>query len=62
MEEPITLDKPFMTYKQQINKLIYDKGLTINDIEYAVKLLKNHSYFDLISGYKDPFKKKRWQL
>ena len=58
MEEPITLDKPFMTYKQQINKLIYDKGLTINDIEYAVKLLKNHSYFDLISGYKDPFKKR----
>lgn len=51
-------DKPFMTYEQQLDKLINDKGLQIKDRDYAIKLLKNHSYFDLISGYKKPFKDK----
>lgn len=58
MGENMILDKPFMTYEQQIEKLVKDKGLEINDREYAIKLLKNHSYFDLISGYKEPFKNK----
>ena len=53
-----TCDKPFMTYEQQINKLHNDKKLEIQDIDYAVKLLKEHSYFALISGYKKPFKDK----
>lgn len=48
-------DKPFLTYEQQITKLI-DKGLVIPDKNYALELLKKHSYFALISGYKKPFK------
>lgn len=53
-----TNDKPFLTYEQQIKKLI-DKGLSINDYNAAVDLLKKHSYFALISGYKSPFKNKQ---
>lgn len=48
--------KPFLTYDQQIDKLI-KKGLTIKDKDHAIELLKNNSYFSLISGYKKPFKK-----
>lgn len=51
-------DKPFMTYEQQINKLQNEKKLEIQDTAYAMKLLKEHSYFALISGYKKPFKDK----
>ena len=47
--------KPFLTYDQQIDKLI-KKGLTVNDKDHAIELLKNNSYFSLISGYKEPFK------
>lgn len=57
MEERI-LDKPFLSYEQQVDKLVKEKGLEIKDKEYAIKLLKNHSYFDLVSGYKSPFKSK----
>lgn len=53
-----TNDKPFLTYEEQIQKLI-DKGLTIHDYEAAIALLKKHSYFALISGYKKPFKTKQ---
>lgn len=48
--------KPFMTYEQQIYKLRNDKKLEIRNVEYAIHLLKEHSYFALISGYKAPFK------
>lgn len=50
--------KPFMTYEQLIHKLKVEKKLGINDADYAIKLLKEHSYFALISGYKGPFKQK----
>ena len=50
--------KPFMTYEQLIHKLKDEKKLEINDTDYAIKLLKEHSYFALISGYKGPFKQK----
>lgn len=53
-----TNDKPFLTYEQQIQKLI-GKGLSINNYEAAIALLKKHSYFALISGYKKPFKTKK---
>ena len=53
-----TKDKPFLTYDQQIEKLTKDKGLTITDYDAAKELLKKHSYFALISGYKKPFKAK----
>lgn len=52
-----TNDKPFLTYDQQLQKLT-TKGLTINDQDKAMELLKKHSYFALISGYKSPFKSK----
>lgn len=52
-----TNDKPFLTYEQQIAKLT-DKGLTISKPYEAILLLKKHSYFTLISGYKNPFKAK----
>lgn len=58
MGEEVQKDKPFMTHEQQIDKLKNEKGLEINDKEYALKLLKEHSYFALISGYKAPFKAK----
>ena len=59
MKEGALVDKPFMTYEQQLDKLINEKGLEIKDRNYAVKLLKNYSYFDLISGYKNPFKDRK---
>lgn len=52
-----TNDKPFLTYEQQITKLT-EKGLTISNPSEATLLLKKHSYFALISGYKSPFKAK----
>ncbi len=52
-----TNDKPFLTYNQQIQKLV-GKGLSITNNEDAINLLKRHSYFALISGYKNPFKAK----
>lgn len=47
-----------MTYEQQITMLKDDKKLEIVDENYAMSLLKEHSYFALISGYKTPFKSK----
>lgn len=49
------IGKPFLTYDQQIVKLVKDKGLVINDLDYAKKLLKEYGYFSLISDYKQPF-------
>ncbi|MCD7716148.1 MAG: hypothetical protein LUI39_06830 [Lachnospiraceae bacterium] len=47
--------KCFLTYEQQIDKLINEKGLLIADREYAENVLKRTSYYSLISGYKDLF-------
>ena len=47
-----------MTYEQLIYKLEDEKKLEISDHDYAIKLLKEHSYFALISRYKGPFKQK----
>lgn len=58
MENKLKQDKPFMTYEQLIQKLSEEKKLEISDKDYAIKLLKEHSYFALISGYKGPFKGK----
>ncbi|MCM1252485.1 MAG: Abi family protein [Clostridium sp.] len=58
MENELKQDKPFMTYDQLIEKLSKEKKLEINNRDYAIKLLKEHSYFALISGYKGPFKGK----
>lgn len=50
-------DKKFLTYDEQL-KLLEQKGLIIEDKDRAICLLKEHSYFDLINGYKYPFKNK----
>lgn len=52
------MNKPFKTYEQLIQKLEKEKKLLIPDKTYAIRLLKEHSYFALISGYKEPFKDK----
>lgn len=50
------MPKVFFTYEQQLDKLEKDKGLVINDREYAKSMLKAIGYYSLISGYKQPFK------
>lgn len=45
----------FLTYKQQIDKLIYDRGLVIENRKYAEVVLKQIGYFALVSTYKDLF-------
>lgn len=48
--------KKFLNYEQQLEKLKKEKGLIINDEEYAKEVLKQTSYYSLIGGYKDIFK------
>lgn len=48
----------FLTYDQQIEKLINDKNLIISDKELAIFTLKEIGYFALISGYNGLFKNK----
>lgn len=50
------MSKPFLTYEQQIQKLINEKHLIVNDVEFAMEKLQELSYFTLIGGYKDPFR------
>ena len=57
MSEEKHQEKPFLTYQEQVDKLKKDKKLQIEDEERAIDLLKRHSYFALVSGYKKPFKK-----
>ncbi|MEG0144466.1 MAG: Abi family protein, partial [Clostridia bacterium] len=49
------MPKPFMTYDQQI-QLLKDKGLLIPDESLARDSLMLIGYFQLIGGYKRPFK------
>ncbi len=46
----------FLTYEQQIDKLVNDKNLIIADKKYAEIALKQIGYFALIGGYKELFK------
>lgn len=48
--------KPFLTYQQQLNKLINDKKLIVNDNAFALDRSKYIGYFTLIGGYKAPFR------
>ena len=50
------MNKPFLSFDDQINYLQNEKNLTITDKEYAQKMLKQIGYFGLIGGYKNPFK------
>ena len=49
--------KKFLTYEEQI-ELLKNKKLVIDNKEDSIKLLKRYSYFNLINGYKEPFKRK----
>lgn len=54
--------KRFLTYEEQI-ELLKSKKLYIGDEDYAIKKLKQFSYYSLITGYKDIFKiEKKWKL
>ncbi len=55
MSNIVLSSKPFLSYDDQIQQLT-QKGLLINDKNFAIKLLKEHSYFALITGYKHLFK------
>ena len=50
------MEKKFLTYDQQIEKLQNEKQLTISDVPTAIHTLEHISYYSLISGYKNPFK------
>lgn len=52
------MEKNFLTYDQQIEKLQNEKQLTISDIPAAIKVLEHISYYSLIGGYKNLFKHK----
>jgi len=49
------MTKLFLTYDQQLDKLINDKKLIITDRDKAREILKDIGYFSLINGYKSPF-------
>lgn len=51
------MDKPFLTFEQQIDKLINDYDLSIIDRKFAFEALASVSYYDLVNGYKDIFMK-----
>ena len=48
--------KPFLSFKDQIEKLENEKQLKIPDHAYAEQMLGEIGYFSLIGGYKSPFK------
>lgn len=50
------MPKTFFTYEQQLNKLQYEKQLTITNPAYAEEVLEKLSYYSLIGGYKNLFK------
>ena len=52
----VSVNKPFLTYDQQIKKLRDEKGLQISDKTHAIDILTQIGYFSLINGYKTPFK------
>lgn len=50
------MSKLFLSFEDQINKLKVEKELSIPDLDYAERILKEIGYFGLIGGYKEPFK------
>lgn len=49
------MNKPFITYTAQVEKLTNEKHLIVTNTNFAITSLKNISYFGLIGGYKHPF-------
>lgn len=52
------MDKPFQNYAELLKKLREDKGLSVPNEERVIELLKKHSYFSLVCGYKQLFKQR----
>ena len=50
--DDLPVNKPFLSYTQQLDKLENEKNLIISDRQYAETVLKRISYFALVSGYK----------
>ena len=50
------MQKIFLNYDQQIEKLEKEKNLIIKDKKNAKEILRQTSYYSLIGGYKDIFK------
>lgn len=48
------MSKPFKTYDEQI-EILSNRGLGINNPEYAKIILSQVNYYNLINGYKTPF-------
>lgn len=46
------MDKPFKTYEELLIKLRDEKKLTVPDEDRVIALLKQYSYFSLVSGCK----------
>ena len=51
-----TMSKPFLTYEEQIEKLVKEKFLVVGNRELVEEKLKQIGYFSLIGGYKHPFR------
>ena len=51
----IVYDKPFKTYKEQIEILKNKYKLNIKNENFALELLSTISYYDLINGSKESF-------
>lgn len=47
------MDRPFLTFNQQIEKLQEEYNLIINNYEFSIEALSSFSYYDLINGYQD---------
>ncbi|SHE79932.1 Abortive infection bacteriophage resistance protein [Tissierella praeacuta DSM 18095] len=45
------MDKPFLTFDEQIEKLKNDYNLIIDNYEFAREALSSISYYDLVNGY-----------
>lgn len=50
------MDKPFKTYEELVAKLRDEKKLSVPNEARIIELLKKHSYFSLVTGYKTLFK------
>ena len=48
--------KPFLTFSEQIEKLVVEKKLLVSDPDFATEKLMQIGYFALIGGYKTPFR------
>ncbi|HZJ90625.1 MAG TPA: Abi family protein [Oscillospiraceae bacterium] len=51
----MSYNKPFLSYEQLINKLVSEKGLRVENRDFARQALETYSYYDLVNGYQEVF-------